>query len=414
MRPAASVRKFSARLRRRGARIRRSPSTSCSEITVRPGASKPCSSGQTARPRPPGCAASPPEVGGLADRAGAGDAAVGEEAGEAFAGAGGVAGDDDVALAAALGDVGGERAEEAHLLLLALGGEVAADAAARVDDAGAEGLRQGAELVERAAGGGGVPGGVVEVERGGGHRLVDGADLRLRRKGVGAGVVLVGEGGPAGGAGGRGLVVEEDGGAGEVVEERLETLVEEREPVLGALDLAAGGDRLVERVVVAGGAEGLAVAGAEALDRGVVEDDLGDRRELDALHRLGGALGGRVEAAGAVEHVAEEVEADGRAGAGREEVDDAAADGELAGLGDGRGSAGSPCGRGTGAARRRRGACRPSAVKEAAARVSRGGTRWVAALTVVRIAAGREKPAARAARVAMRAAAISGLGEMRS
>ena len=111
------------------------------------------------------------QVGGLADRAGVGGAAVGEEAGEAFAGAGGVAGDDDVALAAAVGDVGGQRPEEAHLLLLALGGEVAADASPRIDDAGSEGLRQRAELVERAPGGGGVPGGIVEVEGGGGTGL---------------------------------------------------------------------------------------------------------------------------------------------------------------------------------------------------------------------------------------------------
>ena len=84
--------------------------------------------------------------------------------------------------------------------------------------------------------------------------------------------------------------------------------------------LAPGADRLVERIVVAGGAEGLAVAGAEALDRGVVEDDLGDRRELDALDRLGGALGLGVEAPGAVEDVAEEIEPDRRRGrrAGRD------------------------------------------------------------------------------------------------
>ena len=49
-----------------------------------------------------------------------------------------------------------------------------------------------------------------------------------------------------------------------------------------------------------------------------------------------GALGLGVEAAGALQHVAEEVEPDRAAGAGREEVDEAAADGELAGLGDGR------------------------------------------------------------------------------
>ena len=163
--------------------------------------------------------------------------------------------------------MGGQRAEEAQGLLLALGGEVAADAAAGVDHAGAERLRQGGELVQRAAGGGGVPGGVVEVELARRHGLVDGAELRLRGERLGAGVVLLGERGPAGGAGGGGLVVEEDGRAGEVVEERLQPLVEEGQPVLVALVLAPGADRLVERVVVAGGAEMLAVAGAEALDR---------------------------------------------------------------------------------------------------------------------------------------------------
>ena len=70
------------------------------------------------------------------------DAAVGEEACEPLAGAGGIAGDHHVAGAAARGDVRGQRAEEADCLLLPLGGEVAADAAAGVDHAGAERLRQ--------------------------------------------------------------------------------------------------------------------------------------------------------------------------------------------------------------------------------------------------------------------------------
>ena len=67
----------------------------------------------------------------------------------------------------------------------------------------------------------------------------------------------------------------------------------------------------------------------------IVEDHLGDRRQLDARHLLDGALGGRIEAAGALQHVAEEVEPHRAAGAGREEVDQPAAQGELAGLGDG-------------------------------------------------------------------------------
>ncbi len=59
--------------------------------------------------------------------------------------------------------------------------------------------------------------------------------------------------------------------------------------------------------------------------------------------------------------------------------------------------------------------CRPaSAMKLASASVARGGTRWVTALRVASTTAGRSKPCASAASVAMRAAAISGLGETRS
>jgi hypothetical protein len=54
------------------------------------------------------------------------------------------------------------------------------------------------------------------------------------------------------------------------------------------------------------------------------------------------------------------------------------------------------------------------AVKLDSRSTARGGTRCVAALTVVRITAGRSNPAASAASVAMRCAEISELGEIRS
>ena len=204
--------------------------------------------------------------------------------------------------------MGGERAEEADRLLLALGREVAADAPAGVDHAGAERLRQGGELVQRPPGDGRVPGGVVEVELVRRNRLVDGAELRLGAERGARASYCSPRAAQRAARDGADLVVEQHRRAGQVVEDRLQPLVEERQPVLEALHLAAGADRLVERVVVAGGAEVRAVAGAEALDRGVVEDHLGDRRQLDALHRLGGALRRRVEAPGTVEHVAEQVE----------------------------------------------------------------------------------------------------------
>ena len=71
-----------------------------------------------------------------------------------------------------------------------------------------------------------------------------------------------------------------------------------------------GADRFVERVVGADRAERLAVARAEALDRGVVEQDLADRAQHETVERSGRALRQRVEAAQAFERVAEEIEPD--------------------------------------------------------------------------------------------------------
>src|SRR5439155_21719935 len=112
----------------------------------------------------------------------------------------------------------------------------------------------------------------------------------------------------------------------------LQRLVIERQPVLHAGLAPPGTDRFVERVVAADRPERLAVARAEAVDRGVVEQDLADRAQLDPVERAGGALGQRIEAAQTFERVAEEIEADRLRRAGWVEVDDAAAYRELAGL----------------------------------------------------------------------------------
>src|SRR3546814_6167133 len=79
----------------------------------------------------------------------------------------------------------------------------------------------------------------------------------------------------------------------------------ERQPVLHAGMRARRADRLVERVV-AHRAEGLAVAGAEALHGGGVEDHLADRLQRQLGGAAGGALGQRVEAPQALQVVAEE------------------------------------------------------------------------------------------------------------
>ena len=98
-------------------------------------------------------------------------------------------------------------------------------------------------------------------------------------------------------------------------------------------DIAApGADQFVQRIIGAGGAEFLAVALAEAADRRVVEQNLADRAQYRFLLGAGRALGQRVKAADALDRVAEKIETQWLCGAGRIEIDDAAAHRELAGL----------------------------------------------------------------------------------
>ena len=149
VRPAASVRKFSARLRRRGG----ADQPVAEHVLL--GDDRQARRLEAVLERPdgeaeaPGRLASPSRSAALAISRGVGDAAVGEQPGQPLARAGGIARDDDVALAAPRRDMRRERAEQADLLLLPLGREVAADAPAGVDHPGPERLRQRAELVQR-------------------------------------------------------------------------------------------------------------------------------------------------------------------------------------------------------------------------------------------------------------------------
>ncbi len=128
------------------------------------------------------------------------------------------------------------------------------------------------------------------------------------------------------------LMIERDPGIGQIVEQGFQPLVIERQPMLHADIAAPGADRFVERVVGAGGAELLAVALAETMDRRVVEQHLADRAQHHFTLAAGRALAQRVEAAHAFERVAEEIEAQRLGRPRRVEIDDPAAHRELAGL----------------------------------------------------------------------------------
>ena len=147
-----------------------------------------------------------------------------------------------------------------------------------------------------------------------------------------AGLVLVGDALPTRETRRGGLIVERDGGVWEVVEEGFEFLMKERKPVFDALVFAPSADRFVEGIVGASGAEFQTVVLAEAGDGSLIEDDLGDRGQFHDIELVCCALGGRVEAAGAVEHVSEEIEADWAALTRRVDVDDAAAERVIAGF----------------------------------------------------------------------------------
>ena len=133
------------------------------------------------------------------------------------------------------------------------------------------------------------------------------------------------------------LVDDDQGVAGQVVEEAAAG--DEGRPEVGALGVASIGD-FVERVEQFGGFVG-----------GVGDAQVGQQVGGE-LARLGGDFAGRserqlaevvlralrrgVEAAQAVDLVAEQLEADGGVGAGRPEVDDSAAHGVVGGLDDER------------------------------------------------------------------------------
>ena len=128
----------------------------------------------------------------------------------------------------------------------------------------------------------------------------------------------------------RRAMVEQHRAVRHVVEERLQPVVEERQPMLDAGVAPRGGDRLVERVLPGHGPELPAVGRAEAGDRLRVEQHLADRREVHGIGGLGAPLRDGIEPAHGLDRVAEEVEPHRALGIGRENIHDAAAHGIVA------------------------------------------------------------------------------------
>src|SRR3546814_10078937 len=88
-------------------------------------------------------------------------------------------------------------------------------------------------------------------------------------------------------------------------------------------------DRLIERIARRLPAEQVAIGRAETLDRCFVEQGFGRREQLQRLGGAKAALVGRIEAANALDLVAEEIDAQAGFLARGEQVEDAAAHREL-------------------------------------------------------------------------------------
>lgn len=132
----------------------------------------------------------------------------------------------------------------------------------------------------------------------------------------------------------RGRVDQDEVALGQVVEQRDQTVLEQREPVLHAGEATAVGDSLIERIAGGVGAEQFAVAAAEALDAVVVKQGFARRQQEMRFDRLHRALRVRIEQAQGFKFVAEEVQTEAVVEPRRIDVEDRAAHGVFARVDD--------------------------------------------------------------------------------
>ena len=171
-----------------------------------------------------------------------------------------------------------------------------------------------------------------EIERFGRERAIAAG---LGRLGALAVLVIVGDRLEAGfGSAAVARVADDEILLRQMIEQRDQPLLEQGQPMVDAGDAAAFGHGLIERIAGGGGAEQFAIGGTEAFDAGFVEQGFGGGQQGEALDPADAALGGGVEAADAFDLVAEEIEPQRFVLARREEVDQAAAHGIFAGVGD--------------------------------------------------------------------------------
>jgi hypothetical protein len=270
----------------------------------------------------------------IGDLGHSGQAVVGQQPLQPFTRAIGPRGQNDLAIARQCANMIGQGTEKIDLLLLALRREAAPGPCACIQNTGAGALGQGRKLHHAVRRHRGFPGGIVKIKLPRRHGLVDRVEPPLGRHRLGPGVIAVGDPLPTRQARGGDLVVQHHRRLGQVVEQRFQPGVEEGQPMLHALMLAARADGLIKRVIGARRAKADAIVLPEAGNRGLVQDDLRNGGKLYPLQLFHRALGFGVKPPRAVQHVAEEIQPDRPTGTGRVDVHDPAAQCIIPGLGD--------------------------------------------------------------------------------
>ena len=116
----------------------------------------------------------------------------------------------------------------------------------------------------------------------------------------------------------------------EMVEQRCQLFLEQRQPVFHPREATTFAHCLIERILRGVGAEHLTVSAAETLDAFLVDQCLAGGQEQMRIERPDGALRGRIEQAQAFQLVAEEIEPQPTFEAGRYDIEDRATHGKFA------------------------------------------------------------------------------------
>ena len=225
-----------------------------------------------------------------------------------------------------------ERFEHIGPGLGSLGGKIAATACADIEDVGL-GNGEGSQPRERRSFQSFLPFRFAEVEALGRQWLVRWRSPLLQR--IAARVIVVGDLGKPFMRSILGQMLERQRCIRQVVEDRLELVVEKRKPMLHPRIATSLAHRFVQQIVRGGGPELCDIAGPKSTNGFGHKLEFRDRHQIEPTQLIFADLRLRIERADRFQRVAEEIEPHRHIHAGRIKIENPAAHSILAGLAHG-------------------------------------------------------------------------------